>query len=426
MPNKLALFGGPKVRTQGFGSHPIIGEEEKKAVMEVLESGHLSTFIAAPGQFFYGGERIRQFEREFAEYHGVKYAIAFNSATAALHAAVVAVGVDAGEEVIVPPYTFTSTATCALMHNAIPVFADIAANTCCLDAASVEANVSPLSRAIIPVHLFGHPADMDAIMAVARKHNLRVIEDCAQSPGARYKNKLVGTIGDCGIFSFTENKNITTGEGGMLITNDPAIAQAAFMVRNHGEMIVADQKERTYNSSILGWNYRMTEMEAAFGIIQFRKMEKLNALRTELSEHVSRGMSKLPGLKPLPVQPGCTHAYYVLGFTFDEDEAGLSRADFGKAMAAEGVPLGVGYVRPLYLTSIYHENKPSAFRLYKGNARYDKGICPVAERMHERELLILGVVRPPSTTADMDDVLQAMSKVLEYKHEFEQAAAATK
>jgi perosamine synthetase len=426
VPNQLALFGGPKVRTQPFGSHPIIGEEEKRAVMEVLESGHLSTFIAAPGQFFYGGERIRQFEREFADYHGVQYAIAFNSATAALHAAVVAVGVHAGEEVIVPPFTFTSTATSALMHNAIPVFADIEPNTCSLDAASVEANISPLSRAMIPVHLFGHPADMDAIMAVARKHNLKVIEDCAQAPGARYNGRLAGTIGDCGIFSFTENKNITTGEGGMLITNDAAIAQAASMVRNHGEMILADQKERTYNSSILGWNYRMTEMEAALGIVQFRKMEKLNAQRAALAEHVASGMRKLPGLNPLPVQSGCTHAYYALGFTFDENGAGLSRADFAKAVAAEGVPLGVGYVRPLYLTSIYHENKPSAFRLYKGNARYDKGICPVAERMHERDLLLIGVIRPPCTTADMDDILNAMSKVIEHKHEFEQATAAAR
>lgn len=424
MSHKLALFGGPKVRRDPFPPHPVLGAEEKRAVLEVVESGHLSTFIASPGEFFYGGEKIRRFEREFAEYHGVNFAVAFNSATAALHAAVAAVGVQAGEEVIVTPYTFTSTATCALMHNAIPVFADIEAETCCLDARSLEANLSPLTRAVIPVHLFGHPADLDAILAVARKHNLRVIEDCAQSPGARYQGKLVGTLGDCGVFSFTENKNITTGEGGMLITDDPAIAQAAAMVRNHGEMIVESQKERTYNSTLLGWNYRMTELEAALGIAQLAKLDRLNAERNQLVRHLVRGMKDMPGLNPLPVKSGCSHAYYVFAFLYDEAAAGLSRADFAKALAAEGVPLGVGYVRPLYLTSLYHENKPSAFQLYKGKARYDKGICPVAERMHERDLLLLGIARPPCTTRDMDDVLAAMSKVFANRHEFQEALTA--
>src|SRR5438445_3453641 len=155
MKNNLALLGGPKTRVQPFPPHPIIGEEEKRAVMEVLDSGHFSTFIAAPGQFFLGGERIRQFEHKFAAYHDVKYAVAFNSATAALHAAVVAVGVEPGQEVIVPPYTFTSTATCALMHGAIPVFADVDPLTFCIDPASIEQVITPLSRAIIPVHLFG-------------------------------------------------------------------------------------------------------------------------------------------------------------------------------------------------------------------------------------------------------------------------------
>src|SRR5438876_7519575 len=209
MKNNLALLGGPKTRLQPFPPHPILGEEEKRAVMEVLESGHLSTFIAAPGQFFLGGEKIKQFEREFAAYHDVKYAVAFNSATAALHAAVVAVEIEPGKEVIVPPYTFTSTATCALMHNVIPVFADIQVDNYCLDPEAVRRAISPLTRAVITVHLFGHPADMDPLIDIARKHNLKVIEDCAQAPGATYKGQLAGTLGDCGIFSFTESKTIT-------------------------------------------------------------------------------------------------------------------------------------------------------------------------------------------------------------------------
>ncbi|PYJ67357.1 MAG: hypothetical protein DME76_15470, partial [Verrucomicrobia bacterium] len=328
MKNNLALLGGPKTRLQPFPPHPILGEEEKRAVMEVLESGHLSTFIAAPGQFFLGGEKIKQFEREFAAYHDVKYAVAFNSATAALHAAVVAVEIEPGKEVIVPPYTFTSTATCALMHNVIPVFADIQVDNYCLDPEAVRRAISPLTRAVITVHLFGHPADMDPLIDIARKHNLKVIEDCAQAPGATYKGQLAGTLGDCGIFSFTESKTITTGEGGMLITNDSGIAQVAQMVRNHGEVILESQTERTYRSNILGWNYRMTEMEAALGIAQLKRLNDLNAQRIALADYLSEHIRDLPGISPPVVYPDCKHVYYAYPFRYDETVAGLPRGEF--------------------------------------------------------------------------------------------------
>jgi len=423
MANRLALFGGEKTRNTPFPSHPIIGEEEKRAVMEVLDSGRLSTFIAAPGVFFYGGERIKRFEHICAEYHGTKFAVSFNSATAALHAAIVAVGVHAGQEVIVPPYTFTSTATCALMHNAIPVFADITDDTFCLDAKAAEKVVSKHTKAIIPVHLFGHPADMDSLLAFAHKHNLMVIEDCAQSPGARYKGRLCGTMGHCGILSFTENKNVTTGEGGMLITNDPAIAEVARMVRNHGEMILETQKERTYASKILGWNYRLTEMDAALGVVQMGKLDALNAERVRLAEHFADGIKGIPGLRPSIRKSDCTHAYYIYPFFFQEKEAGITRAEFVKALAAEGVPAGAGYVRPLYLSPLYHENRPDAFRFYEGNATYDKGICPVAERMHEQDLILLGMLRPPTTINDVDDILEAIQKVLANREEIVEARA---
>src|SRR5690242_1792996 len=220
--------------------------------MEVLNSGNISTFIASPGENFLGGKKIKEFEEKFSTKIGTKYAIAFNSATSALHAAIVAVGVNPGEEVIVPPYTFTSTATSSLMHNAIPVFSDVKKDIYCLDSSKLQNVLSPLSKAIIPVHLFGHACDMDEIMQFAKKNNLRVIEDCAQSPGGKYKNRNLGTIGDCGIFSFQESKNIMTGEGGMLLTNDENIANIARMVRNHGEMIIPTLQERTYKSEFLG------------------------------------------------------------------------------------------------------------------------------------------------------------------------------
>jgi len=190
------------------------------------------------------------------------------------------------------------------------------------------------------------------------------------------------------------------------------------MVRNHGEVILENQTERTYTSTCLGWNYRMTEMEAALGIVQLRRMNDLNAKRIELAGRLSEGIMGLPGLTPPVVKPDCKHVYFVYPFRYDAAEAGLERGQFANALAAEGIPVGVGYVRPLYLNPIYHENRPSAFQLYSGTAKYDKGICPVAEAMHERELLLLGVIRPPATFEDIDDIVVAMTKVLENRHEF--------
>lgn len=417
MNSKLALYGGSPVRSSPFPPHPIIGDAEKQAVMEVLDSGRLSTFIAVQGEYFNGGKKIKELEQRFAEYHRVKYAVAFNSGTAALHAAVVAVGVQPGEEVIVPPYTFTSTATSVLMHNAIPVFADVDDQVYGLDPKAVQRAITPLTRAMIPVHLFGHPANMDGLLAIAHENNLKIIEDCAQAPGARHKGQPVGTIGDCGIFSLTENKNITTGEGGMLTTNDPAIAEAARMVRNHGENILEGQTVRTYASTMLGWNYRMTEIEAALGIVQLGRLDELNQWRIDLANYLSEGLAGVEGLYTPTVYPGAKHVYYVYPLRYDEARIGLSRDIFVKALMAEGIPFGAGYVRPLYLTPLYHEKKPFPFTIYKGNATYDKGLCPTAERLHERELILTPVARPPASYADMDDVISAVHKVLENRGE---------
>lgn len=415
MSEELALLGGNPVRSKPFPSHPVIGDAEKKAVLDVLDSGKLSTFIAAPGEYFNGGRKIKEFEKQFAEYHGVGHAVAFNSATAALHAAVVAVGVPAGTEVIVPPYTFTSTATCALMHNAIPVFADVDEDVFALDPAAVESAITPLTRAIIVVHLFGHPANLNGILDVARRHNLRVIEDCAQAPGAKYEDRLVGTFGDCGMFSFTESKTITTGEGGMLITNSEEIAAMARMVRNHGEMIVEGQKQRTYSSSMLGWNYRMTEMEAALGIVQFGKLEQLNQHRIDLANYLSAQLPGVEGLQTPAVLPRAMHVYYVYPLRFDEKSMEIPRDLFVKALNAEGIPFGAGYVRPLYLSPLYQERRHSAYEHYAGYASYGAGLCPTAERLHERELMLTGVVRFPATYDDMDDIADAIQKVMEHK-----------
>ncbi len=411
----LALLGGKPVRSRPFPAHPVIGDEEKRAVMETLDEGRLSMFIAAPGEHFLGGKRVKEFERRFAEYHGVKYAVAFNSATAALHAAVVGAGVEAGEEIIVPPYTFTSTATCALMQNAIPVFADIEEVSFGLNPVTVEKAITQLTRAIIVVHLFGHPANIKSIMEIARRNNLRVIEDCAQAPGAMSDGQLVGTFGDCGVFSFTESKTITTGEGGMLITNDASIAEAARMVRNHGEMIVEGQTERSYSSSMLGWNYRMTEIEAALGIAQMSRLDALNEVRVRLADYLSARIANIDGISAPVRLSRARHVYYVYAMKYDEEQCGMPREVFVKAMNAEGIPFSAGYVRPLYLAPLYRERRHAAFQNCRGNTVYEKGICPTAERMYEKEVMLTPVVRFPATERDIDDIADAMQKVMEEK-----------
>ncbi len=407
----LALLGGTKTRTTPFPPYPVIGEAERRAIIDVLDEGRLSTFIASPGEHFLGGRRIRQFEAEFADFHGVRYAVAFNSATAALHAAVVGCGVQPGEEVIVPPYTFTSTATCALMHGAIPVFADVEEEGFCLDPKSVETVVSSRSRVMIPVHLFGQPAAMDELLEVARRYRLRVVEDCAQAPGAVYKGRKVGTLGDCGIFSFQETKNLMTGEGGMLITNDPTIADVARLLRNHGEAAVAPGEARSYKAEVLGWNYRMTEFEAALGRVQLAQLGEQNGARQRLAAHLTRALEGVRGLRVPPLRGDVEHVYYVYPLLFDEAAWGAPRAKVLAAINAEGVPISGGYVKPLYLSPLYQERRATAFRSYSGDARYEEGICPAVERLHNQTMVLLAIVRPPATEADMDDVARAIQKV---------------
>ena len=412
--DELAILGGKKVREIPFPKHPIIGEEEKNQILEVLESGNLSTFVAAPGENFLGGKKIREFEEKFAKKFGTKFAIAFNSASSALHAAVVSVGINPGDEVIVPPYTFTSTATSALMHNAIPAFCDVKEDTFCLDPSKLLSVYSNLSKAIIPVHLFGHACDMDEIMEFAKKKNLKVIEDCAQSPGGKYKNQNLGTIGDCGIFSLQETKNMTTGEGGMLITNDENIARTAQMVRNHGEMIIPSQKSRSYVSEFLGWGYRMTEIEAALGIAQLSKLDFFNNERIKLAEYLSSEINKIEGLKHVKYN-FVKHVYYVFAFSFDEDKIGISRNKFCKSLNAEGIPCGAGYVKPLYLNPLYLEKRSFAFKHYTGNLEYFKGLCPVTEKLHEEQVVTIAIVRPPATIDDMKDIILAVKKIFNNK-----------
>jgi len=425
---KLALLGGKKVREKPFPPHPVLGEEEKKQVLEVLDSGLLSGFIAKPGEHFFGGPKVRQLEDEFKEYFGVKHAIAVNSATAGLHAAVAALNLSPGDEIIVSPFTMSASASAILMNNCIPVFADIQEDIFCIDPRKIELAITPQTKAIIVVHLFGQAAEMDEIIAIAKKYNLYVIEDAAQAIGATYKGRYCGTIGDVGVFSLNQHKTITTGEGGIVVTNNDEIAQKVRLIRNHGEAVVAELGI-TDIVNVLGWNYRMTEIEAAIGIAQFRKLDKLNNHRIELANYLTEKLSQFTDYFDLPVvRPYNKHVYFVYPFKYKEKNIGIPRDLFVKAVQAENIPITAGYNRPLYLEPLFQkkivygtQGCPFSCAFYKGNVKYDKGICPVAERMYERELIITGICRYPLTKHDIDDLINAFEKVLENIGELKEA-----
>jgi dTDP-4-amino-4,6-dideoxygalactose transaminase len=317
----------------------------------------------------------------------------------------------------VTPYTFTSTATSVLMNNGIPVFSDIDSAIYCLDPKKLESSITKKTRAIIAVHLFGQPCDITAIINIANKHGIKVIEDCAQSPGAEIKGVKTGTFGDCGIFSFQESKNMMTGEGGMLVTNDEDIAKIAQMVRNHGEVILQHEKNRKYRTEILGWGYRMTEIEAAIGIAQLERVDEMNDVRIELSEYLIKNITKIEGIEHNFVED-TKNVYYVTSFSFDEEKVGISRNDFVDALSAEGIPFRAGYLNLLYLSPLYQNRMAHAFDIYDGDVSYEKGICPTAESVQNEKLIMTLVCRPPATKTDMDDIINAFHKIVKNKNKF--------
>lgn len=419
---ELAIFGGKPVRTKEIPPHITTDDEEIEAVIEVMKKGRLSLFEGSfnpdPPFSFNGGPYVQKLEREWEKYYGVKHAIAVNSATSGLYAAIGAAGVGPGDEVIVSPYTMTASATCAIIYNAVPVFADIRDDVFCLDAEAVERAVTPYTRAIVIIHLFGHPADMDPIMEIAEKHDLKIIEDCAQVHGAHYKGKYVGTIGDIGVFSLNCNKTIQTGEGGIITTNDDELADRIRLIRNHGEAVVGPMGLLDITNTF-GWNYRMTEIEAAIGSVQLKKLKKLNKQRIELATYLTEGISNIDFLIPPVVHENCDHVYYVYPLRYLEKVAGVPRNVFAAALNAEGVPFYEGYVKPLYLLPMYQQRTayrggcPFNCSNYKGNVSYEKGLCPTAERMHYKEIMTTEMCRYPLTKADMDDVIEAMHKVVD-------------
>lgn len=371
---KLAINGGQKSCTNPWPDWPVWDEKERNALIEVLESG----------KWWYG-EKVRQFEQAFADFQGAKFGITACNGTVALEAALASLGIGAGDEVIIPPYTFVATATSVLRVNAIPIFADILPDTLCIDPADVERKITDKTRAIIPVHLAGNVADMDALNEIAKKHDLRIIEDACHSWASQWKGKGTGAIGDCGVFSFQASKNITSSEGGIILTDDEDLAEYARSYTNCGR-----KKDRPwYEHYILASNLRMTEFQAAILLAQLTRLESQTIRRQQNASILDEILSEIPSIKTIKTDPRITRrSYHFYPFRVHFDELGISRERFIQALEAEGVPASPGYTMPLYKNPLFQQpdawlKKRCAWLCphYGKDIDYAKVSCPVCEQV---------------------------------------------
>lgn len=413
----LALLGGtPAVQTH-FKPFNTIGEEELAAATAVIRSGVLSAYIGAPGAAFMGGPRVRAFEDAAAKHFGVKHAIAVNSWTSGLIAAVGAIGLEPGDEVITSPWTMVATATAVLQWNGIPVFADIDPQTFNIDPASVEKLITPRTRAIMAVDIFGQSCNMRALREIATRHNVKLLCDTAQSPGATYYGQATGTLADIGGFSLNYHKHIHCGEGGILVTGDDRYAERLRLIRNHAEAVI-DSNDPHELSNMLGYNFRLGEIEAAIATEQLKKLGPNIEGRQRVAVQLNAGLAALPGLTTPKVSDGCTHVYYVYGITLDTALLDVPREKIVAALRAEGLP-GImnGYqnvhLYPLFQNRIAYGSKgfPWNSPYCEREVSYAHGICPVAEKLHSETFMGINICLNDYSSDDVKVVIGAFEKV---------------
>lgn len=391
-PSRLAIDGGTPVRTEPIGQWPVFGREEEDLLLEALRSGVWGSI---------DGTLVKQFEREFADLQDARYGVSTVNATMGLSVALKAVGIGPGDEVLVPPYTFIATASAALMLGAIPVFVDVDPETLLIDPALIDAAVTPRSKAIVPVHHGGSPADMDGVMSAARRHGLRVVEDAAQAHGAAWRGRPVGAIGDVGVFSFQSSKPINAGEGGMMTTDDDEVEELLWSYRNVGRR----RGGEWYEHVRIGWNLRMTEFQAAVLLGQIRRFPGQQAQRTKAAAYLDAGLADIPGVVPVKVPDGVTaHSWYTYHWRWlGAGDGGLPKKEFARALQAEGIPVFAGYV-PLNRNQAVIDE----IRRLGGTEPVP---CPSAERAAADEVMVFALPILMGTTTDLDDVVAAVDKV---------------
>jgi perosamine synthetase len=368
-----------------------IDEEDIQAVVEVLRSDWLTT-----------GPKVDEFEGAFANFVGAKYAVAVCNGTAALHAAIYALGIEPGDEVIVPAMTFAATANCVVFLGATPVFADVDPQLLILDPNQVEKKITPRTKAIIAVDYTGHPADYDELSSISKQHGIALVADSCHALGATYKGRPVGSVADLSTFSFHPVKHITTGEGGMITTDDPELAKRMRMFRNHG--ITTDHRQREalgswfYEMVDLGYNYRLTDFQCALGIRQLRKLPEWLERRREIARCYDEAFAELSAVSPLRVEKDVVHAYHLYVVRLDLKQLQADRADIFTGLRSEGIGVNVHYI-PVHLHPFYRK------RFGTG-----PGLCPEAEAAYEQ--IISLPIYSNMSDASVDEVIKAVHKIL--------------
>ncbi|WP_223836803.1 DegT/DnrJ/EryC1/StrS family aminotransferase [Paenibacillus oceani] len=389
----LAIHGGQPVRTKPFPEWPIFDETEEKLLLEVFRSGK------------WGGTgriKLPAFEQQFANLHGAKHAVSVANGTVAITLALQAAGIQPGDEVIMPSYTFIATATATLLLGAIPVFVDVEEETLLLNPELVEEAITPKTKGIVAVHIAGAPANMTRLREIADKHGLVLMEDAAQAVGASWEGRGVGTLGDVATFSLQSSKNINAGEGGVILTNSDRIADMAWSLSNCGRI----KNGAWYQHEHVGWNFRMTEFQAAIGLGQLSRLGQQNETRERNAARLSELLSVIPGIVTVKRDPRITtHAYHLYMFKLDPALAArIEKSDFMEKLTAEGVHANPGYI-PLHLNEAILNDSA------KRSGTRQTYSCPVTERMCTREVIWLHQNLLLGTEADVDDIARAIAKV---------------
>lgn len=388
----LAINGGTPVRTTPFGAWPQFGQAEEELLLEALRTGVWGSI---------DGTYVKRLEVEFAQLQAARHGVTVVNATMGLMVALKAIGIGPGDEVLVPPYTFIATANAALMLGAIPIFVDVDPETLLIDPALIDEAVTERTRAIVPVHHGGSPADMDGVMAAAVRHGLRVVEDAAQAHGAAWRGRPVGAIGDVGVFSFQSSKPITAGEGGIMVTNNDELDELLWSYRNVGRR----RGGEWYEHVRIGWNLRMTEFQGAVLLAQMRRMPAQQQQRSEAAAYLTQQLEQISDVVAVKVPDGVTaHSWYTYHWRWlGERHGGLPKMRFAEALRAEGVPVFHGYV-PL--------NRNQAVRDEVARLGGSEPVaCPAAERAAADEVLMFSMPILLGSRADIDDVVTAVAKV---------------
>lgn len=398
---RLSINGGDPIRTLPFPQWPIHDHTEEKAIIEVLHSGVWGTL----------GPRVEELATSFSSFAGVAHSLPVFNGTVALETALRALGVGPGDEVIVPPYTFVATVSSVLMVGGTPIFADIDDRTNCIDPASFEAAISDRTRAVIPVHMAGLPADMDAIMAIAEKHGVAVIEDAAQAHGASWRGQPAGSIGNAGTFSFQLSKNITAGEGGMVTTNSSELADRCWSIHHCGRR----RAGAWYEHERAGTNFRMTEWQAAILLCQLERATVQIQLREQRAAELDRLLAEVPGIELFERDERVTrHAHHLYMFKYKSNQfSGASKEQFIKALVAEGIPASSGYVE-LQKQALFDD--PQVRRILNRPIDYRSLDLPAAARACSETVwlpqnVLLGAEE------DVSEIAAAIKKIHQHREE---------